>query len=211
LPALLSLLDLPVADTDWPTLSPPQRRRRTLDAVKALLACECRSRPVVLLFEDLHWIDAETQAVLDTLVDSLGALRILLLVTHRPEYRHGWSGKSYFSQLRLLPLAAEAADRLMESLLGSDKSLDALKRELVARTEGTPFRRDGARPGRGGVVVRAPGRLPAGALHRDVRYPVHHSGRHRRAHRPAAVGERRTPDCFSHPRTSSPLHTSRSS
>jgi len=139
LPALMSLLDLPMADTDWPTLSPPQRRRRTLDAVKALLACECRGRPVVLLFEDLHWIDTETQAVLDTLVDSLGALRILLLVTHRPEYRHGWSGKSYFSQLRLLPLAAEAADRLMKSLLGSDKSLDGLKRELVARTEGTPL------------------------------------------------------------------------
>jgi DNA-binding SARP family transcriptional activator len=139
LPALMSLLDLPAAEADWPALSPPQRRRRTLDAVKALLACECRIRPVVLLFEDLHWIDAETQAVLDTLVDSLGALRVLLLATHRPEYRHGWSGKSYFSQLRLLPLASEAAQRLLESLLGGDGSLDGLKRELVARTEGTPL------------------------------------------------------------------------
>jgi DNA-binding SARP family transcriptional activator/predicted ATPase len=139
LPALLSLLDLPVADTDWPTLSPPQRRRRTLEAVKALVACECRTRPLVLLFEDLHWIDGETQAVLDTLVDSLGGLRLLLLVTHRPEYRHGWAGKSYFSQLRLLPLPAKTSERLLESLLGSDPGLLDLRRELAARTEGTPL------------------------------------------------------------------------
>ena len=138
-PALMSLLDLSVTDADWVTLSPHQRRRRILDAFKALLACECRKQPLVLLFEDLHWIDGETQAVLDTLVDSLGALRILLLATHRPEYRHGWVGKSYFSQLRLLPLATETAERLLEALIGSDRSLRGLRRELVARTEGTPL------------------------------------------------------------------------
>ncbi|MEZ5833430.1 MAG: AAA family ATPase [Dongiaceae bacterium] len=139
LPALLSLLDLSVSGTDWPTLSPPQRRRRTLEAIKALLARQCRSKPLVLLFEDLHWIDGETQAVLDTLVDSLGALRILLLVTYRPEYRHGWASKSYFSQLRLLPLAADVTARLLESLLGNDQSLRALRRELGVRTERTPL------------------------------------------------------------------------
>ena len=139
LPALMSLLDLPVADGEWPNFSPAQRRRRTLDAVKSVLAHESRRKPLALLFEDLHWIDGETQAVLDTLVDSLGALRLLLLVTHRPEYRHGWTGKSYFSQLRLLPLATDMAERLLESLIGNDRSLEGLRRELVARTEGTPL------------------------------------------------------------------------
>jgi Predicted ATPase len=94
---------------------------------------------LVLLFEDLHWIDGETQAVLDNLVDSLRALRILLLVTYRPEYRHDWTGKSYFSQVRLLPLGGDAAERLLESLIGNDRSLEVLRRELVARTEGTPL------------------------------------------------------------------------
>src|SRR5262249_37385580 len=76
LPALMSLLDLPVSDGEWPTLSPAQRRRRTLDAVRAVLARESQSKPLVLLFEDLHWIDSETQAVLDNLVDGLGALKL---------------------------------------------------------------------------------------------------------------------------------------
>src|SRR5262249_35412362 len=139
LPALSSLLDLSVTDQDWLALTPPQRRRRTLDAVKAVLARESKNNPVVLLFEDLHWIDGETQAVLDALVDTIGALRLMLLVTYRPEYRHGWGGKSYFSQVRLLPLAAGAAEILLQSLLGNHRSVEGLRRELVERTEGTPL------------------------------------------------------------------------
>ena len=170
LPALMSLLDLSVAGTDWPTLSPPQRRRLTLDAVKALLACECRRRPVALLVEDLHWIDAETQAVLDTLVDSLGGLQLLLLVTHRPEYQHAWSGKSYFAQLRLQPLASDTAERLLQSLIGNDPALAELRRDLVARTEGTPlFVEETVRAlAEAGVLFGRPGEYrlgrPAGAL-----------------------------------------------
>src|SRR5262249_23918836 len=100
---------------------------------------ESKNNPVVLLFEDLHWIDGETQAVLDALVDTIGALRLMLLVTYRPEYRHGWGGKSYFSQVRLLPLAAGAAEILLQSLLGNHRSVEELRRELVERTEGTPL------------------------------------------------------------------------
>src|ERR1700731_3474085 len=90
LPALLALLDVPVDDTEWQTLDPGQRRQRILDAVKGLLLREARQQPLLVIFEDLHWIDSETQALLDGLIESLGSARLLLLVNYRPEYQHTW-------------------------------------------------------------------------------------------------------------------------
>src|SRR5215471_2181178 len=101
LPALLSLLDVPVEDPTWQMAVPAQRGLQTLDAVKRLLLREAREQPLVVVFEDLHWIDGETQALLDGLVESLGSARLLLLVNYRPEYQHAWAGKTYYSQLRL--------------------------------------------------------------------------------------------------------------
>ena len=120
-------------------LDPAQRRRQTLDAVKRLLLRESQEQPLLLVFEDLHWIDAETQALLDGLVDSLPAARILLLVNYRPEYRHEWSNRSNYVQLRIEPLAAANADDLLVGLLGDDPSLEPLKALLLARTEGNPL------------------------------------------------------------------------
>ena len=94
LPALLALLDVPVDDAAWQTLDPAQRRQRTLDAVRRLLLREAREQPLLLIFEDLHWIDGETQALLDSLVDSLGSARLLLLVNYRPEYKHPWGSRT---------------------------------------------------------------------------------------------------------------------
>jgi class 3 adenylate cyclase len=93
LPPLLALLDVPVEDAAWQTLDAPQRRRRMLDAVKRLLLRESQVQPLLVVFEDLHWIDDETQALLDSLIDTLGSARLLLLVNYRPEYRHGWERK----------------------------------------------------------------------------------------------------------------------
>src|SRR4029077_21141228 len=101
LPALLALLDVPADDASWQTLDAGERRRRTLDAVRRMLLREARERPLLLIFEDLHWIDHETQAVLDALVESLGSARVLLLVNYRPEHQHTWGGKPYYSQIRL--------------------------------------------------------------------------------------------------------------
>jgi class 3 adenylate cyclase/tetratricopeptide (TPR) repeat protein len=139
LPAFLALLDVPVEDPRWEVLDPPQRRQRTIDALKRLLLRESQIQPLLILFEDLHWIDVETQAVLDRLVESLPAARILLVVNYRPEYRHDWGGKSYYRQLRLDPLAPENATVLLEALLGAGAGLEPLKRLLLARTEGNPF------------------------------------------------------------------------
>jgi class 3 adenylate cyclase/tetratricopeptide (TPR) repeat protein len=137
LPALLALLDVPVEDAAWQALDPSQRRPRTLDAVKRLLLREAREQPLLLVFEDLHWIDAETQAVLDTLVDSLSAAPVLLLVNYRPEFQHLWGNKTYYSQMRLGALPPESAVELLDELLGDDPGLAPLKRLLIKR--GNPF------------------------------------------------------------------------
>ena len=106
LPPLLALLDVPVEDPAWQNLDPPQRRQRTLDAIKRLLLRESQGQPLLVVFEDLHWIDGETQALLDSLVESLGSARLLLLVNYRPEYEHRWGSKTAYSQLRLDSLPA---------------------------------------------------------------------------------------------------------
>jgi len=139
LPAFLALLDVPVEDRRWEALDPPQRRLRTLDAVRRLLLRESQVQPLLVVFEDLHWIDAETQSALERLVESLPAARILVLVNYRPEYRHDWGGKSYYRQLRLDPLAPARASELLETLLGADQRLTPLKQLLITRTEGNPF------------------------------------------------------------------------
>ena len=102
--ALLALLDALPDDSPFLQLDPPQRRQRTLAALKRMLLRESQMQPVLLVFEDLHWIDAETQALLDSLVESLPTARLLLLVNYRPEYQHGWGRKTYYLQLRLDPL-----------------------------------------------------------------------------------------------------------
>jgi hypothetical protein len=89
-PAFLTLLEVPVEDPPWQALEAAQRRQRTLDELKRVLVRESQVQPVLLVCEDLHWIEAETQACLDTLVDSLPTARLLLLVNYRPEYQHGW-------------------------------------------------------------------------------------------------------------------------
>src|SRR3972149_6212442 len=103
-----TLLAAPPEDSSWERLDPPQRRQRTLDGIKRLLLRESQVQTLLVMFEDLHWIDPETQALLDSLVESLPSARLLLFLNYRPEYRHGWGSKTYYTQLRLHPLPARA-------------------------------------------------------------------------------------------------------
>jgi predicted ATPase/class 3 adenylate cyclase len=138
-PAFLWLLEALTEDHPFLTLEPSQRRRRTLEALKRVLVRESQMQPLLLVFEDLHWIDSETQALLDTLVESLPTTRLLLLVNYRPEYQHGWGSKTYYTQLRLDPLPPLSAEAFLRTLLGDDPSLAPLVRLLSARTGGNPF------------------------------------------------------------------------
>jgi DNA-binding winged helix-turn-helix (wHTH) protein/tetratricopeptide (TPR) repeat protein len=139
LPAFLTLLDVPVEEPHWQALGPPQRRQRLLDAVKSLILRASQAQPLLMIVENLHWIDTETQACLDSLVESLPTAHLLLLVTYRPEYQHGWGHKTYYTQIQLDPLPREHIQVLLAALLGNEGSLAPLKQRVLVRAQGNPF------------------------------------------------------------------------
>jgi predicted ATPase len=96
-------------------------------------------QPLLLVCEDVHWIDTETQALLDRLVESLPTTRLLLLVSSRPEYQHSWGSKTSYTHVRLDPLPPASTEALVHILLGDDPSLTPLTPLLVTRTAGNPF------------------------------------------------------------------------
>ena len=138
LPYLFSLLGIEDQDASLQQMDAQIRRQRTFEAVARLLVRESQNQPVVLIVEDLHWIDAETQGVLDALSVQLTNTPILLLVNYRPEYQHDWSRQTY-TQLRLSPLGRAEAGELLTFLLGTDASVSPLKQLILDKTEGTPF------------------------------------------------------------------------
>ena len=139
LPYLFGLLGIidgedPLSGTDAQV-----RKRRTLDAIKRIILRESLNQPLMVIFEDLHWIDEETQAFLNLLADSIPNSRILMLVNYRPEYSHQWNSKTYYTQLRLDPLGKASADEMLSALLGDGPDLAQLKRVIIDKTEGNPF------------------------------------------------------------------------
>jgi class 3 adenylate cyclase/tetratricopeptide (TPR) repeat protein len=136
---VLWLLDVLPDNHEFLRLDRPARRTAALEAVRRVLLRESASQPVLIAFEDLHWIDTETQAFLDAFVESLPSARALLAVNYRPEYNHAWGGKTYYRQLRIDVLPPATAEALLEPLLGDHPSLRPLRRLLVDRTEGNPL------------------------------------------------------------------------
>jgi tetratricopeptide (TPR) repeat protein len=136
---VLWLLDALFEEDSFGRIEPTQRRQRTFDALKRLLLRESLVQPLVLVFEDLHWIDGETQALLDSLVESVPTAAVLLLVNYRPEYSHSWSNKTYYRQLRIDPLQPASAQELLQTLVGHDAEIAPLQRRLIETTEGNPL------------------------------------------------------------------------
>jgi class 3 adenylate cyclase/tetratricopeptide (TPR) repeat protein len=151
LPYLYSLLAISEGDDPLAQFDPQTRRQRTLQAVKRILTRESLNQPLIVVFEDLHWIDNETQALLNLLADSIANARILLLVNYRPEYHHQWGSKTCYTQLRLDPLGKDSAEQMLNALLSSDPGplpgqgegrgvgIAPVKRLILERTEGNPF------------------------------------------------------------------------
>jgi class 3 adenylate cyclase len=139
LPYLYGLLGINDEDHQIAEIRAQTRKQRALDAVKRILLRESMNQPIIVVFEDLHWIDRESQALLNLLADSIGTSRILLLVNYRPEYLHQWGNKTYYTQLRLDPLGKESADEMLTALLGDEPELEPLKELIVEKTEGNPF------------------------------------------------------------------------
>ena len=139
LPYLFGLLGIVEGDDPIAQMDGQAKKRRTLEAIKRILARESMNQPLMVIFEDLHWIDDETQAFLNLLADSIGTGKILLLVNYRPEYSHQWNSRTYYTQLRLDPLGKESADEMLSALLGEGAELAALKKLIIEKTEGNPF------------------------------------------------------------------------
>ncbi|WP_432260693.1 adenylate/guanylate cyclase domain-containing protein [Cupriavidus sp. TMH.W2] len=139
LPYLLYLLGAVEPDSPLPAMDAAIRRQRTFDAIARLLVRESLNQPLEVIFEDLQWLDGETEAFLNMLVDHVPGARILLLVNYRPEYRHRWHAGGHYSQLRLQPLGQAEAQELLTALLGDAPSLVPLKRLVLDKTEGNPF------------------------------------------------------------------------
>jgi class 3 adenylate cyclase/tetratricopeptide (TPR) repeat protein len=141
---LFGLLGLVEGDDPLAGMDPQIRRQRTFEALTRILLRESLNQPLMVVFEDLHWIDEETQAFLNLLADSIGTERVLLMVSCRPEYSHPWSSKKYCTQLRLNPLGKEWAGEMFDTLIGVNtqtigEPLLALKRLVIEKTEGTPL------------------------------------------------------------------------
>src|SRR5579864_9170656 len=139
LPYLFSLLGIVEGDDPLAQMEGQIKKRRTLEAIKRIVLRESMNQPLMVIFEDLHWIDDETQAFLNLLADSIGTAKILLLINYRPEYSHQWSSRTYYSQLRLDPLGKESADEMLLALLGDGRDMEPLKRVIIDKTEGNPF------------------------------------------------------------------------
>lgn len=155
LPYLFALLGIEEQLSPLQQMDPQVRRWRTFEALKRVFLRESLKQPLILIFEDLHWIDGETQGFLDMLSESVPSAKLLLLANYRPEYRYEWGQKTYYTQLRLTPLGRAEAEELLDELLdntvgtglvtaqseGAHKGtpLPSLKQLILDKTEGTPF------------------------------------------------------------------------
>jgi class 3 adenylate cyclase len=139
LPYVFALLGINEGDDALAQMDAQIRRRRTHESLKRIWLRESRNQTSILIFEDLHWIDEETQSLLNLLADSIANARILLAVNYRPEYRHEWGSRTHYTQLRLGPLAGANADTMLDALLGDAGELAPVKQMVVRRSQGNPF------------------------------------------------------------------------
>jgi predicted ATPase/class 3 adenylate cyclase len=138
-PYLFALLGVAEGGEALGQMDAQVKKRHTLDAIKRILLRESLNQPLIVMFEDLHWIDEQTQEFLNLLAESLANAKVLLLVNYRPGYSHQWGSKTYYTQLRLDPLGTESADEMLSELLGDSPDLAPLKELIIERTEGNPF------------------------------------------------------------------------
>jgi predicted ATPase len=139
LPLLFDFLGVPDPERPAPALSPELRQRRVLELVKRLSVARSQREPAVLLFEDLHWVDAATETFVEALADAAEGNHTLMVVNYRPEYHADWTHRSYFEQLALRPLDRGGIEEMLSEWLGNDPSLAGVGERLAARTAGNPF------------------------------------------------------------------------
>jgi adenylate cyclase len=139
LPLLFDFLGVPDPDRPLPQMNAEARQRALADVVCRLANAPSRRKTLVLVIEDLHWIDEGSAAMLAELVDAAAETNTLAVVNFRPEYSPPWSGVAAFRELPLAPLARDDTRELLRDLAGEDPSLDGLDEPIHERTQGNPF------------------------------------------------------------------------
>jgi class 3 adenylate cyclase/tetratricopeptide (TPR) repeat protein len=139
LPLLFDFLGVPDPERPVPQMSPEARQRALADVLCKLVGNPSRKKALMLVFEDLHWVDDGSQTMLRGLIDGFGETRTLVLANYRPEYAPPWSGNACWQALELAPLRQEDTRELLRDLTGEDLSLDGLDEPIHERTGGNPF------------------------------------------------------------------------
>ena len=174
LSALRGVVGGSAPNDDWPRWDGPQRRRRIVSLIRAIVETACRKGPLILIAEDLHWLDGETEQLLMRPIDDLAAQPMLLITTYRPEYDAGFVGRNVFHLIRLQPLSRDETDELVTNLVGKDPALSNVRRRWVERTGRIPpFVEEGVSALAGsGTLTGQPGRYESAAINDNDDMPA---------------------------------------
>jgi class 3 adenylate cyclase/tetratricopeptide (TPR) repeat protein len=139
LPYLLELLAVKDSGIDKIPMSPEAKKNRIMEAFKQIALKGSEIRPLILAYEDLHWIDKSSEELLKYVLESIPGARILLIFTYRPEFVHTWGAKSYHSQVMLNRLSNRESLMMVSNLLGTEELDKNLEEFILEKTEGVPF------------------------------------------------------------------------
>jgi len=139
LPYLLELFSVKDSGIDKSSLSPEGKKDRIIEAVKRITLKGAEIRPLILAYEDLHWMDKGSEDFLKNILESIPGARILMIFTYRPEFVHTWGGKSYHSQITLNRLSNRESLATLSHLLGAEEIDRDLEDLILKKTEGIPF------------------------------------------------------------------------
>jgi class 3 adenylate cyclase/tetratricopeptide (TPR) repeat protein len=139
LPYLLELLSVKDSGIDKISMSPEAKKDRINEAIKRIVLKGSEVRPLIIAFEDLHWIDKSSEDVVKSHLESIPGSRVLLIFTYRPEFVRTWGAKSYHNQLTLHRLSNKESLEMVTSILGTREIERALEELILERTEGVPF------------------------------------------------------------------------
>jgi len=138
-PYVKFLLNVDPGDERVATMDPVERRAGILDALRALLIRGSSQRPVIMLIEDLHWIDEKSEEALAALVEITAAARVLMILTYRPGYAPSLGDRSYYNRISLRHLPVDDSDTLLGSVLPGGTCPEEIRRLITSKAEGNPF------------------------------------------------------------------------
>jgi class 3 adenylate cyclase/tetratricopeptide (TPR) repeat protein len=139
LPVVFEFFGVTDPERPPPRMDPEAKLRQLFAVLRKEVREGKAANRLVTLIEDLHWMDAGSEAFLEQWVEAIAGSRLLLIVNFRPEYHTTWTAKSYYRQIPLAPLGPEAVREMLEDLIGHDASIEGLAQSIYARTGGNPF------------------------------------------------------------------------